>query len=140
GAVLELAAPSLPSALAQEQSVTAGLTGPSFADVVEQASPAVVNISVSKVMGPTPTAGYRNTFPPELRGGPLDEFFGRFFEMPGEPGAPGAPGAPRRSEGAGSGFVVDPEGYIVTNHHVVSDADEIVVTFADGRQLEASVV
>jgi serine protease Do len=72
-----------------------------------------------------------------MPGSPLDEFFGRFFEMPG---VPNAPQAPQRSEGAGSGFVIDADGYIVTNHHVVSDSEKIVVTFQDGEQLDATVV
>ena len=133
-AVLEIGAPPFGTALAQEQSAASGFRAPSFADVVERASPAVVNISVTKVMGPMPTMEWREAWPRGMPQSPLDEFFGRFFE------GPGIPGVPRRAAGAGSGFIVDPEGYIVTNHHVVSDAEEIVVTLADGRQLEARVV
>ncbi len=133
-AVLELGAPAIPAAIAEQQPVAAGFAAPSFADVVERASPAVVNISVIKVVSTMPAGGYRDGLRRGVPGSPLDEFFGRFFEMPG------APSTPRRSEGAGSGFVVDPAGFIVTNHHVVSDAEKIVVTFADGRQLDARVV
>src|SRR5690606_40408145 len=99
-AVLEVGAPPIRAALAQE-AVGQGFREPSFADVVERASPAVVNISVTKVMGPIPTTEFRQVRPREMPGSPLDEFFGRFFEMPG------VPGVPRRSEGAGSGFIVD---------------------------------
>lgn len=104
---------------------------PSFADVVERAMPAVVNIAVTKTIA-TGTGFSRDARP--FPGRPLDEFFGRFFEMPP------MPGVPRRAEGAGSGFIIDPEGYVVTNHHVVAGADEIRVTLADGRQLEATIV
>lgn len=131
-AALHLALPPYPSALAQDRPATAGLQAPSFADVVERASPAVVNISVTKTL--RPAAGPASGPMPFGRGGPLDEFFGRFFEMPD------VPSPPRRSEGEGSGFIIDPEGYVVTNHHVVRGADEVVVTLSDGTQLDAEVV
>jgi len=135
-AALHLTLPPQSVALAQDRPTTEGLRAPSFADVVERASPAVVNIAVTKTLH-VPTAGMRRDVRPGVPGGPLDEFFGRFFEMPG---MPAVPGVPRRAEGAGSGFIVDPEGYVVTNHHVVAGADEILVTLADGRQLEAEIV
>jgi serine protease Do len=133
-AVLQVAVPPQGSAWAQDQAVTAEVRAPSFADVVERASPAVVNISVSKVQRAAATAVPRDFRQRGTPGSPLDEFFGRFFEMPA------VPSAPRRSAGAGSGFIIDAEGYIVTNHHVVSDAERIVVTLSDGRQLDAEVV
>jgi serine protease Do len=107
--------------------------GASFADVVERVSPAVVNISVTKTMRSMPTLG--RGMP---RGGsPLDEFFGRFFE--GQPGQ-GMPSRPRQSQGQGSGFVIDADGYIATNRHVIEDADEVVVTFPSGEKLDATVI
>ncbi len=134
-AALHLVLPPQSVALAQDRPATEGLRAPSFADVVERASPAVVNIAVARTFH-VPTAGMRRDAWPPGPGRPLDEFFGRFFETPGAP----APSVPRRAEGAGSGFIVDPEGYVVTNHHVVADADEILVTLADGRQLAAEIV
>ena len=117
-----VATPAVPSGLA---------AGPSFADIVERVSPAVVNISVAQLARPT------SAFGPRGPGGmPLEEFFGRFFEGPR--GAP-APQRPRR-EGLGSGFVIDPAGYVVTNQHVVDGADEVVVTLQDGQKLEATLV
>jgi serine protease Do len=70
-------------------------------------------------------------------GSPLDEFFGRFFEMPGQGGVPREP---QYSQGQGSGFVIAADGYIATNRHVVEDAAEVVVTLASGEQLDATVV
>ncbi|MBN1239826.1 MAG: DegQ family serine endoprotease [Gammaproteobacteria bacterium] len=135
GALVELAPAPLTQAFAQEQAEIAQPGGAvSFADVVEQASPAVVNISVTKVSRSEPAASFGQRFQ-GMPNAPLEEFFGRFFEAPGFP-----PQAPRRSEGAGSGFVVDAEGYIVTNYHVVSETEKIVVTFADGEQLDAEIV
>jgi serine protease Do len=105
----------------------------SFADVIEHVSPAVVNISVSKLE--QPTAGYQ-VFPGGSGGdSPLDQFFGRFFNGPGA-----MPQQRHRSEGLGSGFLIDPSGYVVTNNHVAGDADKIVVTLQDGTKLDAKLV
>jgi serine protease Do len=107
----------------------------SFADVIEDVSPAVVNITVTKVETASPTA-FQFSTPPGMRGQefPFEDFFGRFFE--GEKGR-----APqRRSEGQGSGFIIDASGYIVTNNHVAGDAEEIAVTLQDGRKFDATLV
>jgi serine protease Do len=112
---------------------TAAAPGASFADVIESVSPAVVNIAVMKVESPAPTSfqfrgdgGGAQQFP--------FEFFERFFE--GDPRQL----PQRRSEGQGSGFLIDASGYIVTNNHVAGSADEITVTLQDGRKFEASLV
>jgi Do/DeqQ family serine protease len=92
---------------------------PTLAPLIEEVGPAVVNISVSG------SVTIRN---------PLaqDPFFRRF--LPPEAGQ-------RKFESAGSGVIVDAaEGYILTNHHVVENADEITVTLVDNRSLKASVV
>jgi serine protease Do len=104
---------------------------PSFADVVEEVSPAVVVISVAKEARMMPTAGLRR-LPPGA-----DDFFERFF---GAPGLPGYGDTPRRVEGLGTGFVIDAEGYIATNRHVVEGADEVFVTLESGARLPATVV
>ena len=91
---------------------------PSLAPVIEDVAPAVVNISVSG----TVTAG-----------NPLsrDPFFGQFLPPPG----------PRQVQSAGSGVIVDAaNGYILTNFHVIDDADEITVALEDSRTLDATVV
>lgn len=94
-----------------------------LAPMLEGATPAVVNIAVL-----TRAVGDDN---PLLR----DPFFRRYFGLPDQ-------GVPeRRSRSAGSGVIIDAaKGYIVTNHHVVKDAELIAVTLKDGRQIEARLV
>jgi serine protease Do len=107
----------------------------SFADVIEAVNPAVVNIMVSKVERIAPTGfEFRQPGRPGGRQTPFEDFFGRFFEVP-EGARP-----ERRSEGQGSGFLIDAAGYIVTNNHVAGDAEKITVTLQDGRQFDASLV
>src|SRR5690606_19325363 len=67
-----------------------------------------------------------------------EEFFKEFFERRGQGGDP--PPTPRRGSSLGSGFIIDPNGYIVTNHHVIADADEVEVVLSDGTSLDATVV
>ncbi len=113
---------------------------PDFTQLVEQASPAVVNIS---------TLQERKQQPERQQGMPDAEGFGdwlkRFFENPGEipRGFQDAP--PKRSpyvpeESLGSGFIISEDGDILTNYHVVADADEIVVRMSDRRQFTATIV
>ena len=97
-----------------------------FSEIVEKVRPAVVNVAVtggggsSKPLPPGPFGGPPGGGPPG--GGP-----------PGRP--PGGPGM-----SAGSGVVIDPRGYILTNNHVVEDASDINVTFNDGREVPATIV
>jgi serine protease Do len=107
--------------------------GESFAPLVREVSPAVVNIAASRDAQPRDMAQQQRPSP--MPGSPLEEFLRRF----GNPGAR-ADAAPRRATALGSGFVVDPAGYIVTNNHVAGEASDISVTFADGRQLRARLV
>lgn len=118
--------------VAQPAAPKAPAAAVSFADVIDSVSPAVVNIMVSKVEQVASTAF---EFPQGRSRGPapLDEFFGRFFDVPTQP-------RERRSEGQGSGFIIDPSGYIVTNNHVAGDAEKIVVTMQDGRKFDAKLV
>lgn len=98
----------------------------SFAPLVKRVLPAVVNIAV------TETASQRDPLadlPPEIRDSPMGRELRRRFG-----------GRQQRMTGAGSGFIVDPSGIIVTNNHVVGRASQIVVQLADGRQFPAQVI
>ena len=97
-----------------------------FAEIVEKVRPAVVNVAV--------TGGGQSgrQLPPGPFGGPP----GGPGPQPGPPGRP--PGPPGMS--AGSGVVIDAEGYILTNNHVVEDASQITVTMSDGREYQATTV
>ncbi len=115
----------------------AGAMPRSFADVIERVSPAVVSVRVS---GPAArgsasrTPGFR--IPESFRRFFGDEFF-RHFEFDG-PRREFGPG-PRRPS-MGSGFIIDADGHIVTNEHVVAAGSRIEVTMTDGRTFEADVV
>ena len=102
---------------------------PSVADLAEGLLDAVVNISTAQRIE---QAG-RGIPPLEApEGSPLQDFFDDLLQGDDQSG--------RRVQSLGSGFVIDPSGVIVTNNHVIQDADEITVNFADGSQLDAELV
>ena len=106
---------------------------PDFTGLVEEAVPAVVNIRVTQFGDRvTPDADSAQN-PHDLE--QMPEFFRRFFDAPGGPGH----GTPDR-QGAGSGFIIEDDGYIMTNHHVVEGADEIIVRLADRREFKAELI
>lgn len=112
-------------------------TPDSFAPLVEQVVGAVVNISASTTVD---TRDRNLQLPP---GTPFDDLFEDFFNRrPGGPGRRGddGPRQPRRSNSLGSGFVIDPSGIIITNNHVIGDANEITVIFSDGSRLKAEII
>lgn len=117
--------------VAAVQAAVSGL--PDFTELVEKAGPAVVNIRVTQ-FGERATARRSQDQQP-FNEEDMPEFFRRFFDAPGQEGF----GQPDRF-GAGSGFIIDDEGYVVTNHHVVEDADQIIVRMADRREFEAQLV
>jgi len=102
----------------------------SFADLTEKLTPAVVNISTAQ----TVSGGSGVPLPEFPPGSPFEEYFEEFLERHG------GNQQSRRVQSLGSGFVIDPEGLVVTNNHVVEDADEVTVTFSDGETLDAEVL
>jgi Do/DeqQ family serine protease len=97
---------------------------PTLAPMLETITPAVVNIAVKTNLATGPQT-------------PQDELLRRFFDFEGPPGG----GRDREVEGAGSGVIIDAvNGYILTNHHVIANADKITVTLLENRSLAARVV
>jgi serine protease Do len=135
--------PAIPGAQAQVL--------PDFADLVEKFGPAVVNINTQTRATP------RQQIPGLSEDDPFYEFFRRFMPdgqprggaprgertpkgQPNTPGQPPAQRGPLRPFGLGSGFIVSPDGFIVTNAHVVENAEEITVRLTDKRELRAKVI
>lgn len=116
------------------QTLVARAELPDFTPLVEQASPAVVNISTRQKL---PERAVANQMP-DLEGLPpmLREFFER--SMPQAPRGQG--GRQREAQSLGSGFIISKDGYILTNNHVVADADEIIVRLSDRSELEAKLI
>ena len=114
-----------------------------FAEVFSQLAGRLVGVvvNVSTQMA-TPQARLAQDAPqsppgaPGTPGAPLDEFFRDFF---GEKGAPGGSGAPRPAS-LGSGFIIDPSGLIVTNNHVIANAEQVTVTLSDDTTLQAQII
>ena len=104
---------------------------PDFRDLVKETSPAVVNISTIQHTRANPH--YKQFGLPE----DVPEIFRHFFGVPGQPGGQGGS---REHTSLGSGFIVSEDGYILTNNHVIQDADEIIVRLNDRRQLNAQVI
>ena len=108
---------------------------PEFKDLVKKASPAVVNISTTQVQS------QRQSNFPEFEGPngeQIPEIFRHFFRLP--PGNEGSQPRRQAPQSLGSGFIISDDGYILTNHHVIKDADEVIVRLNDRRQLDAVVV
>jgi serine protease Do len=130
---------------AQAQAQTQAVQLPNFVDLVEKHGPAVVNVS-------TQTRGGSSIqhLPGLSEDDPWSEFFRRFMPPEARPGpAPRqGPQSPRGGErqpplrpfGAGSGFIVSSDGYVLTNAHVVDNADEVTVTLTDKRDFKAKVI
>ena len=100
----------------------------SFADLSQQLLPTVVNISTSQTLKPT----QRSVAPDLPPGSPLEDLFKNFMGPKSN--------LPRHVTSLGSGFIIDPSGLIVTNNHVIEDADQITVTLNDGSTLPAKLI
>ncbi len=119
--------------------------GASLAPLIERLKPAVVNISTTTAVKHPRVQRFQRS----PRGGPqgpqgqdpFEDFFERYFGQPG-PGGPGGGDAPDelRGQSLGSGFILNADGYILTNNHVVKGATDIVVRLSDGRDFKADVV
>src|ERR1700744_5574044 len=132
---------------------------PDFTDLVDKVGPAVVNIrTTTRVSSGTTRGG----LPPGMDDGDMSEFFRRFFgiPLPQSPQSPQSPGVPRggdnggsggsqdtpdnndpeQNSGVGSGFILSADGYVMTNTHVVDDADTIYVTLTDKREFKAKLI
>ena len=101
----------------------------SFAELSARLLPTVVNIATTQTLKPAANAPGLPNVPP---GSPLDDLFKNFL-------GPGR-NLPRHVTSLGSGFIIDPSGYIVTNNHVIEDSDQITVTLNDGTNLPAKLV
>ncbi len=128
---------AVPVAMAQNAAPTVTQNGPaSVADLAEGLLGAVVNISTSQTVKGTEGPG-AVPMPQLPEGSPFQDFFDEFFkDRGGERG-----GGSQKVQSLGSGFVIDAEqGFVVTNNHVIADADDIEVNFSDGVTLKAELV
>ena len=100
----------------------------SFADLAAKLLPTVVNIATSQTLKAPPRAQLPNVPP----GSPLEDLFKNFLGPDGE--------KPRHVTSLGSGFIIDPAGFIVTNNHVIDNSDQITITLYDGTSLPAKIV
>ena len=102
---------------------------PDFVELARKVTPSVVNISTAKVF--KPQQRFRRPQQSPFGADPFQDFFERFFE--------GMPRQPQTQRSLGSGFIISDEGYILTNNHVVANADEIKVKLSDGREFKGKV-
>jgi serine protease Do len=117
-----------------------------IADVAEKVIDAVVNISTSQTI--EAKGDGRGAMPQLPPGSPFEEFFDDFFKNHRGPGSKGGPRSgekngdlqPRKTNSLGSGFIIDTSGVVVTNNHVIADADEINVIMNDGTKIKAEIV
>ena len=110
----------------------------SFADLAARLKPAVVNVSTSQSIAPN--ANTRSQRPQAPPGSPFEDFFKDFFDRQEGEGGGGGQTPRRRAQSLGSGFVIDKSGIVVTNYHVIAEADEITVILDDNTSYPAELV
>ena len=127
---LDWTRPSVAEELKTESSISTPsplLIPGSFAELADSLSPTVVNVKVTKIL----KAGFHG---PQIHEGPYGDFFDRFFkDMPRMPHR-------HKTQGAGSGVIISEDGYILTNNHVVENAEEVMVTLSDKKDYKARVI
>jgi len=131
GSVMRLLVAGLIFSLSMPSLSTARTASPDFVELAKKLKPTVVNIRTAKVIKPRP-----NLQRPRMQQSPFDNFFDEFFnqyngQMPQQ--------RPRREQSLGTGFIISPDGYILTNNHVVSGADEVMVKLSDGREIKGEI-
>jgi serine protease Do len=111
-----------------------------IADVAEKVIDAVVNISTSQTVEAKAGGEGRGAVPQLPPGSPFEEFFEDFFKNRRGGGKGGGDLQPHKTSSLGSGFIIDTAGVVVTNNHVIADADEINVIMNDGTKIKAEIV
>lgn len=131
-----LALPNLAAAEVPQPYLSKFTRLPDFSVLADTAGKAVVNISITKTV-----EGQQQFFNFGPQQGPFKEFFEKFFDGPNSPfGQQQQRQAPREQSSLGSGFIITPDGYVVTNNHVVDGADAITVKTRDDVSFEAEIV
>ena len=117
-------------AFVQATQSAAQLMPNTFADLAEDVSPAVVNITTTSTVAARTAPENAPRLPP---GSPFEDLFRDFFDQNG-------PQRPRRGNALGSGFIISEDGFVITNNHVIEDADEITIELFEGGELKATLI